>query len=346
MVLQVFQLLMLLIGIPLLQSLLSGCDRKISRSISHRQYPEHLILYSQKNPFRKTNNDFCVDSAEKSKILPSKSALFSSSTGRGRKKNFIPSDGISSDSPTRRNMRDVLTLSLTGCLLSIIITRDIWCAASSFLVLNVITSQQNLFGSFLRGFSRKFVTFSRGLTRKKMITNIIDFLKAVNEASVLNEPRSNLRSQMKIMERSKGSRNYTPFVTDDNNDAANIGKIDSLLGSTRKNIKRTSRIDHNRHIQTAVTSQIKGGINRTIFAEDDSDEELLPLSTEVPSPLTGNALSGIETETVPSIEVKVQEVCVHVDDKIVGHDFPPHLPIQPASVSDNVVIATIEVSQT
>ena len=336
---------MLLISIPLLESLLAGCNSDISRSTLHRQCPEYFVLYARRNPFRKTNNDFCVDSAEKCKILPSNSALFSSSAGRDKRKNFMPSVGISSDIPTRGNAKDVLTLSLIGCLLSIIITRDIWCAASSFLILNVITSQQNSFGSFLRGISRKLISLCRGVTRKKMVTNIIDFIKAVNEASVLNEPRSNLISQMKITESSKGRKNYTPFVFDDDNAVANINKIDVPLESVPKNVRETAKIDRNRHIQTGVVSQMKGGITRTIFDEVDADEHFLPLSTEVPSTITANSHGGIEGETVPSIGVIVQEGCVGIDDKIVGHDFPPHVPIQPASVSDNVVMATIEVSQ-
>ena len=149
---------------------------------------------------------------------------------------------------------------------------------------------------------------------------------------------------MKITESSKGRRNYTPFAFDDDNAIANIDKIDTPLASVPKSVMETARIDRSKHIQTGVVSEMKGGITRTIFDEDDADEHLLPLSTEVPSSTTGYSHSGIEGETVSSIGVKVQEGFVGIDDKIVGHDFPPHIPIQPASVSDNVVMATIEVS--
>ena len=334
----VLQQLILLTIVPPYQSLLSSCRSYCIQSSIDRASSKYSILYAKRNPFSTSDNHFCGDSAEKIKLLPSNSALFSSSASRGKIRNAKFSDGIPFDNVNRGNVIDILTISLVGCLLSIIITRDIWCAVSSFLALNVLASQRNSFGSFMSGLGGKLVAISRGLTRKKMMTNVFDFFKAVNEASVLHEPQSNLESRKKSVDHIKYQRNYTPF---ENVDSSNDDSDDTIapMESVSADEMKTARNIRDSHIKKAVrgtSARQVIGIPRTIFVEDD---ELTISPSKVPCSSVPLISGVIYTDTETPIGPEIQ-----TDYTSMDRDIPAHVPIQPASVSDDLVLATIEVS--
>ena len=232
----VFQLI-LLVCLPLHQSLLLSSNSRL-RTYSSHKCNRNTALFAGRNPFQKNESSVNDSAAE----LPSKSALFSSSNIRRRSINFSRNEGISSNDMHPDDVGAVRNASVLGGILSIVFTRDIWYAVSSFLLINIFASQSNPVGVFIRSIGQKMDNIQLEISRKKMMLRIVNFLKAVNEASSLQKAPSKQKIIMKrslrtikiddssdapaamslqdseTVNRSSRGRNYSYFVSSDMDD--------------------------------------------------------------------------------------------------------------------------------
>jgi hypothetical protein len=192
--------LILLTSIPLLQSLLSPTSDGVRPSLNLKcTRSSHLC--AGRNPFsRKENNSFGDSIEKEQKKFSSKSALFSSSGDRLRTRSTRRTEGIPFYDMKPDEVSAVRTISLLGGLLSIVFSRDIWYAVSSFLVINIFASQSNGFGVFIRAVGSRFDALSKESCRKKMVSDIVQFFKTVNESSLLTETPSSRRSIIENIE--------------------------------------------------------------------------------------------------------------------------------------------------
>ena len=149
----VFQLT-LLASLSLHQSLLLSSNSRFRTHWSHK-CNRNTALFAGRNPFQKNDSSVYDSAAE----FPSKSALFSSSSIRRRSINFSRNEGISSNTMHPDDVGAVRNASLLGGILSIVFTRDIWYAVSSFLLINIFASQSNPVGVFIRSIGQKMGVF-------------------------------------------------------------------------------------------------------------------------------------------------------------------------------------------
>ena len=173
--------LLLLGSIPLLRSLLSSLSYRKRPSLEQNQIRQ-TCLYARKNPFRRNDISIPSDSFEKErKLALSRSALFSTRGSVSRNKE------IQSNNMRPNEAGAVRAISLVGGLLSVVFTRDVWYVVSSFLIINIVASQSNNLGSRMRALGSKFDSVFKRTFLEKTVSGILNFLKAVNEASVLEK---------------------------------------------------------------------------------------------------------------------------------------------------------------
>jgi hypothetical protein len=232
----VFQLI-LLACLPLHQSLLLSSNSRFRTHSSHK-CSRNTALFAGRNPFQKNESSVNDSAAE----LPSKSALFSSSNIRRRSINFSRNEGIPSNDMHPDDVGAVRNASVLGGILSIVFTRDIWYAVSSFLLINIFASQSNPVGVFIRSIGQKMDNIQLEISRKRIMLRIVNFLKAVNEASSLQNAPTKQKVVMKrspktiriddssdspaamslqdgeTVNRSSRGRNYSYFVSSDIDD--------------------------------------------------------------------------------------------------------------------------------
>lgn len=173
--------LLLLGSIPLLRSLLSSLSYRKRPSLEQNQIRQ-TCLYARKNPFRRNDISIPSDSFEKErKLALSRSALFSTRGSVSRNKE------IQSNNMRPNEAGAVRAISLVGGLLSVVFTRDVWYVVSSFLIINIVASQSNNLGSRMRALGSKFDSIFKRTFLEKTVSGMLNFLKAVNEASVLEK---------------------------------------------------------------------------------------------------------------------------------------------------------------
>ena len=278
------------------------------------QRSSKTLLYAKRNPFQRSDDDFHRASADSNKPLPSKSALFSSAASRGRRRDIRSSEGIPPSSMKGADEMAIRYVSSVGGILSMLITRDLWQAASTFLILYIGASQNNKVGSWIRSIGMKLDGLSKGLTKKKMMKSIVDFLKAVTEASVLSETPSKLKSTIRNIEINDDLKKSDFYMNDD----LFADKVDTKRSYSDAEIEIDVESETNTLINTSKTDKKavnQNGIFSPAYFEDLSDNEN---SDQKPLP-SATSISGI----IPNKKVQV----------------PTESPI----VSNEVVMATIEV---
>ena len=180
--------LILLTCIPLHQSLLASSNRKICKYPNHKCNNRNTVLFAGRNPFKRNESNANDSTVERDqRLIQSKSALFLSLITRGRSINLSKNEGILSNNMHPDDVGAVRNASVLGGILSIVFTRDIWFAVSSFLLINIFASQSNSFGVFIRSIGEKMDNLQLEISRKRMLLRIVNFLKAVNEASSLQK---------------------------------------------------------------------------------------------------------------------------------------------------------------
>ena len=160
-------------------------------------------MFAGRNPFKRNESNVHDSAVEREqKLLTSTSALFSSPKSRGRSINFRRNEGTSSNDMHPEDVGAVRNASVLGGFLSIVFTRDIWYAVSSFLLINIFASQSNPVGVFIRSIGQRMDNLQAEISRKRMILRIVNFLKAVNEASLLDKSPSKQKEIIKRPPRS------------------------------------------------------------------------------------------------------------------------------------------------
>ena len=160
-------------------------------------------MFAGRNPFKRNESNVHDSAVEREqKLLTSTSALFSSPKSRGRSINFTRNEGTSSNDMHPEDVGAVRNASVLGGFLSIVFTRDIWYAVSSFLLINIFASQSNPVGVFIRSIGQRMDNLQAEISRKRMILRIVNFLKAVNEASLLDKTPSKQKEFIKRPPRS------------------------------------------------------------------------------------------------------------------------------------------------
>ena len=315
--------LILLTSIPLLQSLLSSNSDGIRPSLDlKRSRSSHL--FAGRNPFRRNENNPFGDSIEKDqKKFSSKSALFSSPGERLRTRNTRRPEGIPFYDMKPDEASAVRTISLLGGLLSIVFSRDIWYAVSSFLIINIFATQSNPFGVFIRAVGSRFDALSKEQSRKKIVSDIILFLKTVNESSLLTETPSNRRSSIKNNE---SDEKFTEKALD-TSDASmadaltSVHEIDLIAG-----IHSSSRIA----VQVAESVHLSSAVDPSVPVSAAQKAIVETVSTSfIPSAFATDSSDDI-LSSPPAVVTKIV------------HKSATALP-EPSLASDAVIKATIEV---
>lgn len=315
----------LLSCIPLLPSLLLSSSNGVRPSLDQKS-TRISLLFAGRNPFRRSDSNSGGDSVENEQ-LTSKSALFSSSGSRGRRRNVARSEGIPHHNMHPDDVGAVRTISLLGGFLSIVFTRDIWYAVSSFLVINIVASQSNSLGMFIRGIGGRVDALSRNASRKKMMSSILDFLKAVNEASVLNEVPSNLRSTIRNIE--------TNEEQSEDND-----KVPTNESAPHNEINSADEIDSPLEVEAPKVEQPSYEAVSFSVEEDAPD---LPNMVNVASKSVSSTVPHIVPQSVARDVPKITPTFVPKNDPNNVPRNIPNVPTEHVCASDAVVKATIEV---
>jgi hypothetical protein len=314
--------LILLTSIPLLQSLLSPNSDGVRPSLNLK-CSRSSHLFAGRNPFSRNENNSFGDSIEKEqKKFSSKSALFSSSGDRLRTRNTRRTEGIPFYDMKPDEVSAVRTISLLGGLLSIVFSRDIWYAVSSFLIINIFATQSNAFGVFIRAVGSRFDALSKESSRKKMVSDIVQFLKTVNESSLLTETPSNRLSIIKNIESNeklteKGLEVNDVSLVDASTSIQEISFISGINSNSRIAVEDAESV----HVFAVVDPPV------TVSATQKATIETAPLSF-IPSALSSESSDGISSSPAQA-------------SKNVPRTSP--VPLEPSLASDAVIKATIEV---
>lgn len=314
--------LILLTGIPLLQSLLSSTSGGVRPSLNLK-CSRSSHLFAGRNPFSRNENNLLSDSIEKEqKKFLSKSALFSSGD-RLRTRNTRRADGIPFHDMKPDEVSAVRTISLIGGLLSIIFTRDIWYAVSSFLIINIFATLSNPLGVFIRSIGSRFDALSKESTRRKIVSDIVQFFKTVNESSLLTETPSNRRPIIRNIESSEKLTEKVLDVGDVSlaDISTSVDESDRISGSNS-----TSRVG----VQDAESIQLLSVDDpiATVMASQKATAETSSPSF-IPSALSSESSSGMSSSLPLYVSKNVLKSA-------------PEL-AEPSAASDAVIKATIEV---
>lgn len=319
----VFQLT-LLASLSLHQSLLLSSNSRFRTHWSHK-CNRNTALFAGRNPFQKNDSSVYDSAAE----FPSKSALFSSSSIRRRSINFSRNEGISSNTMHPDDVGAVRNASLLGGILSIVFTRDIWYAVSSFLLINIFASQSNPVGVFIRSIGQKMDNLQLEISSKRMMLKIVNFLKAVNEASSLQKAPSKKKLIMK--------RSPRTIKIDDSPDAPTAV---SLQDSETDN--RSSRV---RNYSYSVTSDMDD--LETNQSDWETDTQSSDLMTSDANPASKAALIDFSATTVTSSHGlhSIESSPADADADVVISTAFTELPSTPdiEHNSEAVMKATIEI---
>ena len=162
----------------------------------------------------------------------------------------------------------VRSVSILGGFLSVLVTRDIWYAASSFLIVNIFATQSNELGTAFRILGAKMDVLCREVSKVGRLLNSFCFSRGIDESFKETTSRSGEYSQSPNSPSSSRSK--------DNR------RRESLL--TKSSIKEsiTERIDEKVPTRrTEYSDYPEYSSNNVIGTEDDSDE-FDPIPNEVP----------------------------------------------------------------
>lgn len=301
--------LLLLSSIPLLRSFLSSFSHRGKPSLEQNEIRQ-TSLFARQNPFRRSDSSIPSDSYEKErKLAMSRSALFSTRGSVGRSKE------IQSYKMRPDEVGAVRAISILGGLLSVILTRDVWYAVSSFLVINIVASQSNNLGSRMRAVGSKFDSIFKRTFLEKTVSGVLNFLKAVNEASVLEKVPTTSRNVI----RSVRSINAEMEELSDEIELAPEEDIAPVM-----------------YIRSAVemSSSVPKAAESLHADIEKKSVKVLPVIK------ADNAI------VVPSIPIKIIENIPNTVLQIIPNDenFLKNIPaVLPTSASDAIIKATIEV---
>ena len=387
------QLLLLIVSlVPLVHSLRSTSSSRLSLSspdqLCIRSSKSSLPLQAKKNqnnPFRRS--DLC-DSLESDtpgplgclggkKPVASKSALFSSTRGRGsvagrgsRGRNAVSSGDIFY-SMQQEDVRAIRAVSLLGGFLSILVTRDIWYAVTSALLLNVIGSQPNNIGTFMRAVGGRLDSLSRKVTKNKtpppkLMKNILEFFRAVNEASVLSKVPSNLTTKIKNIEIHMDNNYVLDDVLDVIDDASKAedfstdsqgrsyssyesGETDEANDDNESNESEEGEVEDVIKSETSSVEVVPNNIpkkNHENIPENFSENEFELIPSVIPRSYFEEEGENERKSSESSASVSMKHSPPYVQENVPGN-VPQRIhrvPTEPVSVSVEVIKATIEVN--
>ena len=164
----------------------------------------------------------------------------------------------------------VRSVSMLGGLLSVLVTRDIWYAASSFLIVNIFATQSNELGTAFRILGAKMDVLCREASKVGRLLNSFCFSRGIDESLKETTPRSGEYS--KSLNRPSSSRTN------------NNRKRDSLLSKTSVRDSVAERIDQKVATRrTEYSDYPEYSSNDVIRTEDDSDEfDPIPIPDSIP----------------------------------------------------------------
>ena len=274
------------------------------KSFSNHNCGRSTVLFAGRNPFKRNESNVHDSAVEREqKLLTSTSALFSSPKSRGRSINFTRNEGTSSNDMHPEDVGAVRNASVLGGFLSIVFTRDIWYAVSSFLLINMFASQSNPVGVFIRSIGQRMDNLQAEISRKRMILRIVNFLKAVNEASLLDKSPSKHKEIIKRPPRSMkaGGSPDTPIT---------VSSLDDETGN------RSGRGRNYFYPVTFKTDELETDISNRI-----SDTYSSSIESLVRSPERNPSSVGV-TDLIESSEATVTVTASHGTHQAFGSSSP------------------------
>lgn len=188
--------LFLLVNVPLLQSYNSLTPSRLAvwKLYDYSLYSSNEIAQEGKNSFlKKIEMELFTDSIDYNLIQSEYNAIPAGQTShRTESINIISANML--DSKKFQNMlrkereNAVRSVSFLGGLLSVIITRDIWYAASSFLIVNIFAAQPNNLGTATR---------ILGATLDMLVKEFIKALRFLGLCKAQSTDRNNIGDLLK-----------------------------------------------------------------------------------------------------------------------------------------------------